>query len=126
MGSTDRQDTCSDKDFEPSVPSYRRHHWHEDDYARFESYIPGTETGVLEKAHHLYQRLHALPMSRDAYGLIHMDLHPWNFFYHDGEIVPFDFDDCLYSWFIADIATALYYITLIRRYFRNPKIGLTI
>ena len=40
-----------------------------------------------------------------------MDLHPWNFFDHDGEIIPFDFDDCVYSWFIADIATALYYVT---------------
>ncbi len=64
-----------------------------------------------EPLEHKYQRLHLLPKNRDTYGLIHMDLHPWNFFYHNREIIPFDFDDCVYSWFVADLAMALYYVT---------------
>ena len=59
------------KDFEPTSASYRRRHWHEDDYAQFERYIPSGETRVLQQAHQLYYRLHALPKDRDTYGLIH-------------------------------------------------------
>ena len=57
----------------------------------------------------LMERLHALPKDRHSYGLTHGDLHQRNFFWHEGVISPFDFDDCVYSWFASDIAIALYY-----------------
>ncbi len=50
-----------------------------------------------------------LPKSTDTYGLIHYDLHPWNF-YIDGDVINvFDFDDSLYGWYASDIGIALYH-----------------
>ena len=49
-------------------------------------------------------------MDRDSFGLIHVDLHAGNLFRHGDTIVPFDFDDCIYSWYVNDIAMALYYV----------------
>lgn len=52
----------------------------------------------------------SLPTLRDAYGLIHFDAHALNFFVNDtGQITFFDFDDCNYNWFAADIAILLFY-----------------
>lgn len=42
----------------------------------------------------------------DAYGLIHYDLHPYNFLIYDGHLNLFDFDDCRYGWYAMDIAIA--------------------
>lgn len=50
-----------------------------------------------------------LPKSEDSYGLIHYDLHPYNFLI-DGDIINvFDFDDSLYGFFALDIGVALYH-----------------
>ena len=51
----------------------------------------------------------ALPKDRDSYGLIHYDLHPWNFLIDGRRINVFDFDDSLYGWFALDIGVALYH-----------------
>ena len=48
-------------------------------------------------------------MDRDSYGLIHYDLHPWNFILDGERINVFDFDDCLYGWFALDMGVALYH-----------------
>ena len=49
----------------------------------------------------------ALPRDKDSFGLIHSDLHQWNFFVHDGTIRPFDFDNAHYDWFVNDLSTVL-------------------
>jgi len=51
----------------------------------------------------------ALPKDKDSYGLIHNDLHQWNFLINGDQINVFDFDDCLYGWFALDIGIALYH-----------------
>ena len=51
----------------------------------------------------------ALPKDRDSYGLIHYDLHPWNFLIDGERVNVFDFDDSLYGWFALDIGVALYH-----------------
>jgi len=53
-----------------------------------------------------------LPKDRAGYGLIHQDAHGGNFFIKDGAITLFDFDDCMYGWFIYDIAMVLFYAAL--------------
>jgi len=64
---------------------------------------------VYRLAQDTLREILALPVDKDSYGLIHYDLHPWNF-YLDGErIYVFDFDDCLYGWFALDIGVALYH-----------------
>ena len=97
------------KDFQISNESFQRQQWHEEETLNVEKYVPKSESVVHQKALILLERLHALPRDRDSYGLTHGDLHHRNFFWRDGAISPFDFDDCEYSWFASDIAIALYY-----------------
>ncbi|MDF2684839.1 MAG: YerI protein [Clostridia bacterium] len=57
----------------------------------------------------LVKQIFNLPKDKDSYGLIHYDLHPWNFLIDGDKINVFDFDDCLYGWFTLDIGIALYH-----------------
>jgi len=63
------------------------------------------------KPHWQRMREHLLTLPRDAdsYGLIHNDLHQFNFMFHDGEITVFDFDVCGHHWFVTDIGIALFH-----------------
>jgi len=60
-------------------------------------------------AEDLINEILALPKDRDSYGLIHYDIHPWNFIIENGQVNVFDFDDSLYGWFALDIGIALYH-----------------
>jgi len=96
------------KNYQPSQPSYKRPEWFMDDLVcNAEKYIPN-QAGVLEKYQELTRDLQTLPKDRNSYGLIHADLTDVNFFVHDHKITVFDFDDCLYHWFVHDIAVILY------------------
>jgi|SRR6266540_3194345 len=53
--------------------------------------------------------LQGLPRDANSYGLIHTDMHHWNFLVHEGNITVFDFDDCTRHWFIYDIAVPIHY-----------------
>ena len=57
----------------------------------------------------LINEMMALPKDKDSYGLIHNDMHPWNFYIDKDKINVFDFDDSLYGWFSLDIGIALYH-----------------
>ncbi|KPL07246.1 hypothetical protein AMJ86_05075 [bacterium SM23_57] len=65
---------------------------------------------VREKWVALGQEIEALPITREGYGLIHNDLHPWNFLVNpSGEITVIDFDVCAFHFFAKDIAIALFF-----------------
>ena len=49
----------------------------------------------------------ALGKGTDVYGLIHSDLYPENVLFKAGEILPIDFEDCGYGYWICDIAVPL-------------------
>ena len=51
--------------------------------------------------------LNSLPINEINYGLIHYDFELDNLIWNSDGITIIDFDDCIYSWFIADIAYAL-------------------
>jgi Ser/Thr protein kinase RdoA (MazF antagonist) len=53
-------------------------------------------------------QLQSLPRTSDAFGLIHADLHFWNFAVEHGKLTVFDFDNSEYNWFVADIGTAVF------------------
>jgi amicoumacin kinase len=62
----------------------------------------------------LLDPLSELPIERDGYGLVHNDLHHWNFLYHpdaagNQPITVVDFDVCGYHWFAQDMAIPLYH-----------------
>jgi Ser/Thr protein kinase RdoA (MazF antagonist) len=82
-------------------------HWNEFDY--FERHLSTSTPTVRKRAADLLERLGTLPTGSQVFGLIHGDLHPWNIFQHQGELTPFDFDDCVYDWFLGDLAGAMYY-----------------
>ena len=44
----------------------------------------------------------------DAYGLIHSDLHQWNYVFHHGQVHLLDFDDCGYAPFLYDLAVTTF------------------
>jgi Ser/Thr protein kinase RdoA (MazF antagonist) len=46
----------------------------------------------------------------DRFGLVHADLHLANLLVHDTDLRIIDFDDCGFSWFMYDFATAVSFI----------------
>lgn len=95
--------------FKPSLESYRRFHWYEDDTLNAEKYIPDEQGVVIKKIEDHKSRLREFPRDNSSYGLIHSDLHNWNFYVHNGGIHVFDTDDCHYNWLAYDIGIPLYY-----------------
>jgi Ser/Thr protein kinase RdoA (MazF antagonist) len=97
------------KTFQPSRESYRRFHWYEDDTLNARKYIPADQQKVINKIEDYIARLRQLPGDNSSYGLIHSDIHNWNFYVHNGGIHVFDTDDCHYNWLAYDIGIPLYY-----------------
>jgi len=64
---------------------------------------------VYQIAKDTISEIMTLPKDGDSYGLIHYDIHPWNFVINGEQISVFDFDDSLYGWFALDIG--IVYIT---------------
>lgn len=97
------------KEYVPSDPAIRRMHWDEDVDTFPVRYLPASDEKVIARANELMAHLKSLPRERDSYGLVHIDFHYGNFFVDNGRITLFDFDDCQYNWFAADIAISLFY-----------------
>ncbi len=96
--------------YQPPSPAERRPDWHADmaNFAR--KFLPPGNEGVIQKHEELMAHLATLPVDSTGYGLIHQDVHGGNFFVADGGITLFDFDDCLYAWFMHDVAMTLFYV----------------
>ncbi len=99
------------KSYKPSDPAITRPSWFDDGFFKWEDEDPknGTEPEVLEMCHKYIRTYKSLKTDPESYGLIHSDLHLWNYFVHDGELIAFDFDDSRYDWFAHDIAIPLFY-----------------
>lgn len=99
--------------YQPANPAWKRPEWDDESMEFVERYLPVSETAAKEKYRALCAHLRDLPKERTAYGLIHQDAHGSNFLVDEaGTITLFDFDDCVYSWFINDIAIVLFYIVM--------------
>ncbi|MGZ9585411.1 phosphotransferase enzyme family protein [Paenibacillus marinisediminis] len=81
-----------------------------DDWSRWKIEKPHLQHGnylvLLEKLRTLENRIDSLPREGHSYGLIHNDLHLYNFHIDEDRITLFDFDDSIYGWFSLDIAIA--------------------
>ena len=97
------------KDYVPANPAWRRPEWDSPGNLEVADWLPTSETVALQKFQDLMHYFENLPKDRESYGLIHQDAHAGNFFVHDGQITLFDFDDCVYGWFIYDIAMVFFY-----------------
>lgn len=81
-------------------------HW-QDEVAFFINWCSDPE--VKEHWYAMENYLKTLPASPNVYGLIHNDLHQWNFMLEQGKIIIFDFDVCGHHWFLTDIGIALFH-----------------
>jgi len=64
---------------------------------------------VYKITQELCGKIAILPRDRDSYGLIHCDMHPWNFHIDGDKIIVFDFNDNIYAWFALDIGIGLFH-----------------
>jgi amicoumacin kinase len=120
------------KGYQPVRPEWKRPDWDDPLMEFVESYLPPSEALAKAKYQHLCEHVRSLPRDANSYGLVHQDAHGSNFLVdEDGTITLFDFDDCVYSWFVNDIAIALFYIVTGRneqsaftaKFMRNFLIG---
>jgi len=100
------------KKFPADKRGLQRKNWNENHYlSKFADYIPAPYTHVIEKTNQFMDGLHSLPRDPDGFGLIHGDINFNNFHVYNGELTLFDFDECEYNWYVADIANPLFYVT---------------
>jgi len=57
---------------------------------------------------HIRAALAPLGQEPDTHGLIHGDLHQWNYLFHRGAMRAIDFDDCGFGPFLYDLSVPLY------------------
>ncbi len=95
------------KEYQPSDESLRRRHWHEDRDWELDSSVPESRLEFRRYGQRVKDWLLSLPADRDAYGLIHSDLHQWNMLYDGSELWPIDFDNLHYDWFLSDFTTVI-------------------
>lgn len=96
------------KDYIPSKVSIKRPPWYLEDNYFADKFLPANQIRIKNKLRDLINKIKKFPKDRNSYGLIHADLHSGNFFVDKDEITIFDFDGCIYSWFIHDIAILLF------------------
>ena len=101
------------RDYQPTKPEWRRLEWDDPLMLEVDQFIPKDQVRIIENYRELCRYLNDLPKNDDCYGLIHQDAHRGNFFVDkEGKITLFDFDDCVYSWYINDIALVLFYAVM--------------
>jgi Ser/Thr protein kinase RdoA (MazF antagonist) len=73
--------------------------------------LDGAGSAVLEQALScIRQRTDRFGMSPERFGLVHADLRLANLLTEDAHLRIIDFDDCGFSWFMYDFATAISFI----------------
>ncbi len=96
------------KYYNPRDNFTRRMEWYEVDNYNVDKHLPACQIKIKNRLHTLLKKISTFSRDRDSFGLIHADLRAGNIsIYHD-EISIFDFDGCMYSWFIHDIAIILF------------------
>ena len=88
-------------------PTYERQNYFDKYNMDYIDHLIPDEYADLKQA--ISKRLvsfHDLPMDTESYGLVHFDFSDGN--YHvdmsTGEITTFDFDNCIYCWYMFDLA----------------------
>ena len=99
------------KTYVPADPAWRRPEWDDPLMLEVERFVPSGQTGVVERYREVLDHIGQLPRDGGSYGLIHQDAHGGNFLVDgSGNITLFDFDDCVYGWYIYDIAMVVFYM----------------
>ncbi|MFW9850697.1 MAG: phosphotransferase enzyme family protein [Candidatus Thorarchaeota archaeon] len=93
------------KDYKSPTPPGRIQ-WYDDEYLN-RDLIPSDQELVLQRFDSLMEHFKSKKPTRDSFGLIHQDVHSDNLFLDGDHLTVLDFDDCVYGFFIFDIANAL-------------------
>lgn len=102
------------KTYTPSRPEWRRPEWDHPSNLEVLKWLPESETLLIERYKQIKTYLDALPRGSESYGLIHQDAHMANLFVDsNGQITLFDFDDCVYGWYVYDIAMVIFYMIVL-------------
>ena len=97
----------------PSQLAWKRLQWDDPIMLEIDRFLPVDDLIIQKKYKDLQDYLRSLPCDQNGFGLIHQDPHRGNFFItEDEKITLFDFDDCVYSWYINDIALVLFYAVM--------------
>lgn len=96
--------------YQPSRKSLTRPYWYDGYEIQDASHRLANITDPAgEKLARLIDELKLMPTDFSDFGLIHDDLHFANFLIDtNGKVTIIDFDDCVYGWFVADVAMALF------------------
>lgn len=109
------------KDYQVPNSTWRCPEWDDPVNGVVQFLPPGTE-GIQDQFRDLMEHFDELPRDRESYGLIHQDAHGGNLYVDEsGNITLFDFDDCVYSWFIYDIAMVIFYSVMDDMERRTPE-----
>lgn len=92
--------------YDPPTGFAPRKPWYDDEVLHRMDELPAGNEEVIERIQAQVEKLKGW-QSQD-YGLIHADIHPGNFCVHQGMLKIFDFDDCTYNFFMADLSTTYY------------------
>lgn len=98
------------KDYAPANPAWRRPEWIEETLGDTLRLLSPADATAARRYRELVARVAALPRDRDGYGLVHYDAHSANLHVDGDTITLFDFDDCTYHWFAADVAMVIFYL----------------
>lgn len=100
---------CVTKDYKAPSDKIKRKQWDEDIYFQEVYDLSKSDYHLTEIWSKIVSEIGKLPKDKNSYGIIHNDFHQYNFFVYNEKITVFDFDDCVYSWYICDIAISIYH-----------------
>jgi Ser/Thr protein kinase RdoA (MazF antagonist) len=99
------------KTYTPSNLAWKRYAWDAPENYTSDRQLPEAEKTIREKNQAVFDHVRSLPRDTESYGMIHQDAHTGNLFVDENYTMTlFDFDDCVYGYFIYDIAMVLFYI----------------
>jgi Ser/Thr protein kinase RdoA (MazF antagonist) len=89
----------------------RRPEWDRDEFYYPQKFVPH-QSLLVEKSQCLLSGISSLPKNSQCYGLIHSDMNFNNLYVDKDRITLIDFDDSRYSFFVHDIAVALFFFLM--------------
>ncbi|MBB6520033.1 phosphotransferase enzyme family protein [Pseudoteredinibacter isoporae] len=100
--------------------NFKRHHWDKDGLVGKQPFwgqfwelkrLTDDERGwILQAKDRIAAELGALEKTAECYGMVHADFVPENALLHGEHLQLIDFDDSGFSWYLFELATALYFI----------------
>ena len=92
--------------FHDEFPHLQRYHWYKADIYNTD-FLPEKSDVVRSKCEELIKLVQSFPQDRATYGLIHGDIHQWNFHLWNNEITFFDTDECECHYFAHDLGVLI-------------------